>query len=101
MAKEAVERELRARQADLIALVQHPSWPLLREIFNARKKAQLSDLANSLISGDEVDQRKIDRIAGFWIGANWVLSNPELAERSLKQALAHVERMTEEGSNGI
>lgn len=72
-------------------LKQHPSWGELRQLFENRRRKHFDLLARQLLAGNEVDQRYVDRMAGFFKGAEWILDHPDLAESSLKTALKRAE----------
>lgn len=78
---------LSQRAGRLHELKEHPSWAELRALFEERRDKHFKNLSRQLIAGAEVDQRYVDRMAGFFRGAQWILDNPEQAEQSLKTAL--------------
>lgn len=76
---------------DLAKLTEHPSWPVLRQVFaDAREKAERK-LSREMLSGGElvapVDQRKVDYRRGFLRGCQAVLDHPELAQHAFEKAL--------------
>lgn len=83
---EDATRELQQRQVRLTALTLHPSWEELRSEFDRKKARQEKQLLSELLRGEPLDQRRIDWFRGFWQGAEWILNNPEMAERSFKRA---------------
>ena len=83
------------RAQELSKLKKHPSWPVLREIFEGKKNQWFGSLARSLMAGQLVDQREIDRKAGFFAGAEWILDNPDMAEASLNRALKKAQTLEE------
>lgn len=99
-ARRLTELEQRARR--LGELKEHPSWLLLREIFEAKRQRSFAVLMKQLMNGGAqappLDQRTLDFERGFWAGANWILENPEQAEKTLQSALNRAERL--EGSEG-
>lgn len=82
---------LQERATRLGQLKTHPSWAELRALFEERRRKHYDNLARQLVAGAEIDQRYVDRMAGFFKGAQWLLDNPELAESSLKAALKKAE----------
>lgn len=93
-----VPRELRQRQERLSSLAAHPGFEDLKELFKARKEKHLKEVALDIMGDKEVDQRKLDRIRGFWAGCSWLLANPDMAEGSLKKALAAANILEENGN---
>ena len=83
----------RDRAARLGELREHPSWAELRAVLEERKAVYFRSLQRQLINGSAVDQRYIDRVAGFFKGAEWILDNPDLAEKSLQNAIKRATRM--------
>ena len=79
--------EKRDRAVRLGELREHPSWAELRAVLEERKAVYFRSLQRQLVSGSAVDQRYIDRVAGFFRGAEWILDNPDLAEKSLQAAV--------------
>ena len=93
------ERVLRQQQERLSSLAAHPGWEDLKNIFEARKEKDLKRVALTAIMGDKAaDQRELDRIHGWWAGCSWLLRNPDMAESSLKKALAAAQLMEENGN---
>lgn len=85
-----------AEQAQTLSeLKKHPSWRLLRQIFERKQTKYFDALASRLMRGGidspPLDQRELDYQRGFWAGARWILDNPEQAERSLELALKRVQ----------
>jgi hypothetical protein len=39
------------------------------------------------MSGEAVDQRKLDFLRGYWAGAEYLIANPEQAESTFESAL--------------
>jgi hypothetical protein len=89
--------EIKVRAARLSELKSHPSWAELRALLEERKARRFGLLQRQLIDGIAVDQRYLDRLAGFFKGAEWILDNPDMAEQSLERA---VERALREGLLG-
>src|SRR5690348_13502248 len=99
MAQVSAEKEtlLRERQERLTSLANHPGWAQLKQVFAARKEAHVKSVAAKLIAGEEIQQRELDRIHGWWAGCQWLINNPDMAESSLKKALAAAKLMEEDG----
>lgn len=83
--------QLQERATRLGELRAHPSWAELCEVVAEKKAARFEQLRKNLLSGEPVDQRYIDRLAGFFMGAEFVLERPDLAEASLATALKKAE----------
>ena len=89
------------RAARLGQLKDHDSWAELRTLFEERRAKHYKSLTDQLMAGSEIDQRYVDRTAGFFKGAQWILDNPDLAESSLASALRKAELLagtTERGT---
>lgn len=84
---------LAARAERLGRIKDHPSWHELRALFEERREKHYASLTSRLLAGAEIDQRQIDRTAGFFRGAEWILNNPDQAQDSLKRALEKAERL--------
>jgi hypothetical protein len=91
------ERQLRQRQEKLTALANHPSWPTLKESFEAKKNSHLNMIAAELLGEDPINQRQLDWIRGYWQGCSWLLANPGMAEHSLEAALKKARTLEEDG----
>jgi hypothetical protein len=78
---------LKVRAARLSELKSHPSWAELRALLEERKARRFGQVQRQLIDGLAVDQRYLDRLAGFFKGAEWILDNPDMAEQSLERAV--------------
>ena len=83
--------QLTERAHRLGKLKEHESWAELRGLFEERRARHYERLQKQLLAGGEIDQRYIDRLAGFFKGAQWVLDNPEMAEKSLDSAIRKAE----------
>ena len=75
------------RAQELGKLKDHASWPVLRQVVDAKLDRVQQSLLKRLMAGTSADQREIDRLIGFRAGALWVLDNPDKAEDSLNAAL--------------
>jgi hypothetical protein len=68
---------------------------LLKEIVASKKTRQFDYFTKQLMSGEAVDQRKLDFLRGWWAGCDYVIANPENAEATfdaaMKQAQAYDE----------
>ena len=82
----------RDRAARLGELREHPSWAELRAVLEERKAVHFRSLQRQLMAGYH-DQRYVDRMSGFFKGAEWILDNPDLAEKSLQNAIKRATRM--------
>lgn len=84
---------LTQRAERLGKIKEHESWAELRALFEERRDKHYKSLTSRLLAGAEIDQRHVDRTAGFFHGAQWILDHPDLAEASLKRALERAERL--------
>ena len=69
------------------SLMEHPAWLLLKEKLDRTEEAYMADLARQMMSGELLDQRKIDRSVGFVEGVRSVLSLPERIEEDFERVL--------------
>jgi hypothetical protein len=76
------------RNAEIVSLGTHPSWPALQEEVAVRKRELEQQILVWAMSPAGVDQRKIDYLRGVLKGIEWLAGKPENAERSLEKALA-------------
>lgn len=83
--------QVKRRSSRLSELKDHPSWPELQAALDDRKEKTLTGITRQLMAGEPVDQRYLDRVAGFYVGAQWILDNPDLNERRLTAVLAKAE----------
>lgn len=92
---QAKVQEIAERAQALGELKKHPSWRVLRDVFDKRRHQYFESLARQLMRGSidapVVPQRELDYQRGFWAGAKWILDNPEMAETSLEHALRRAE----------
>lgn len=75
------------RAARLAELRDHPSWAELQVVLNERRDRVFESMRRQLMAGEPADQRYIDRVAGFFVGAQWILDNPDMAENALERAV--------------
>ncbi len=68
-------------------------WNELRLMVAAREEKFSRNLAARLLSGTPVDQREIDRFAGFFAGCKWLLDSVDHAEETLERALQKAQDM--------
>lgn len=87
---------LRDRTVKLSQLREHPSWPELRSCLEERKTKTFAGIQRQLVSGVAIDQRWLDRVAGFFAGAEWLLDNPDMTEQKLQRAVERAALFTEE-----
>jgi hypothetical protein len=87
---EDVSRQKR-RTSILSELKDNPSWAELQRALDDYQARKFAAFSRRLIAGEEVDQRYIDRLAGFFIGAQWILDNPDLNEQKLEAKLRKAE----------
>lgn len=72
---------------DLGKLKDEPSWEILRERFEAMKKADVESLARKILTGTTPDAEHLAERRGFWKGAQWVIDNPDLAQQAFDRAM--------------
>jgi hypothetical protein len=82
----------RDRAALLSSLKDNPAWVELRLIYEERRARQEKILLRSLMSGNPVDQRYIDRMAGYLDGMKDLLDDPGRSEDQFRRALERAER---------
>lgn len=75
-------------------LVDQPAWGMLRDELANRRTQEFTRILRRMMHGG-IDaslpsQRELDYKRGFFSGAQWILDNPDLAERSLKEALRRI-----------
>lgn len=87
---------LRDRTVKLSQLREHPSWAELQLVLEERKAKVFGTIQRQLIEGVEVDQRWIDRVAGFFKGAEWILDNPDMIEQKLEREVKRAALFTQE-----
>jgi hypothetical protein len=83
-----VERQKAATDSELVALIQHPSWPEL-EAEVARRSTQIErELLSAIINRPgPVNQSEIDFKRGVLYGLTWIINRPRNAELSLERYL--------------
>lgn len=78
-------RELKIKAGKLSTLTEHPAWATLRAEFETKRRKWFEVMVEAFIHRGEVPD--LQRNSDFWRGAEWVLNNPDLAEKSLRIAL--------------
>lgn len=76
-------------------LREHAGWRRLRDSIRADRDRFLLGIARQLMSGQEVDQRKIDFYRGYFQGALDTVERPEKAEENLERAARHAWALTQ------
>ncbi len=80
---------LAERALALDRIRQSPDWPALREEYQ-RKREKITSRFNAFaLHGPQVEaveQRELDYWRGFLDGAEWLLDNPEHAQRTFSRA---------------
>lgn len=59
----------------------------MKLVIEKKEEKVVGLLSRNILAGKAVDQRVIDRQAGFWAGAMHVLNHPENAEAEMDAAL--------------
>lgn len=75
-----------ARSERMAKIAQTEGWDELKEEFKRKKERQLKALISKFVNGN-FDQREADWHRGFWAGCEWLLANPDMAEKSVERAL--------------
>jgi hypothetical protein len=83
---------LAERSARLQKLTEYPEWAELRALTEERRDFYMTNLTKRLTNGSAVDQREIDRHAGFWKGALAVLEYPAAVEKKLETVLKRAQQ---------
>jgi hypothetical protein len=76
----------------LAELKTHPSWEELGRVVAERKEAFYRSMTKRLIAGALIDQREIDRAAGYYEGLEDLLRAPDKAENKMRRAHERAER---------
>ena len=80
-------RALMLRRAELTALAQHPSWPVLDTVLREKADRIKNRIAVKAIgTGIGAEEQAYER--GFLMGMSYVLSVPENAEKRLEDLFA-------------
>jgi hypothetical protein len=80
------EELLRARQARLTALAEHPSWAEM-EAEVERKIARVEKIASARMMGTGLSELEQAQIRGMVAALRWIVLVPKSAERSLAKFL--------------
>lgn len=81
------------RATVLAELKTLPAWEELGRVVAERKEAFYRSMTKRLIGGEEINQREIDRAAGYYEGLEDLLRAPDKAETRMKRALEKAERL--------
>lgn len=83
-----LERQRAAVHAEMVALGNHGSWPVLQQEV-IREKARIERMiVNQALKPEGLDQRRIDFLRGCVRGMEWIATLPDDSERSLERYLA-------------
>lgn len=82
----------RERAARLAPLKESLAWKELRVVVAERQERHQKMLMRHLLSGKPVDQRYIDRMAGYLDGMNDLLNDPEKSDNDFVSALSRYEK---------
>ena len=80
------------RAVRLRGLREHPGWAELESVIAERKEFHYRKLHRALIEGEVVDQRLIDRMAGYFDACEDLLKRPDMANRAFASALARYQK---------
>jgi hypothetical protein len=83
---------LTEKTARMASLKEHPGWADLRAHFANRRRVWTERLQKDLMEGRALDQRDIDRHAGFWKGAEFILEHPDMTEKKLETTLKRAQQ---------
>lgn len=84
---------LRDRARRLGAIKDNAGWLELRAEYERKRERWIK---SHLLSPMSIDLRELDFKRGFWAGCQWLLDNPEMAEKSLQEALSRADRVKED-----
>ena len=83
-----LERQRAAVHAEMVALGNHGSWPVLREEVIRERSRIERKIVNHALNPSGLDQRQIDFLRGVIKGMEWIATLPDDSERSLERYLA-------------
>lgn len=96
-AKNPKFRETVSDGLELHGLLEHPGWKVLKEHFAKGSERYARQLTAQIMSGEAVDQRRIDYMRGCKEMAHAIFSRPETALADLERtALQLLERTWQE-----
>ena len=84
---EQERRDLIVRQGELLALYQHPAWPVLEAVLDTRRQAFEREVLTVMLGGEGMSLERQAFIRGFFKGMAYVLSIPSNAETRLATIL--------------
>lgn len=93
---EEEQRALVVRQGELTALAQHPSWPVLEAVIEAKREEFMREIAVAIFAGLALPPERQAFIRGFLKGAQYVLVVPTNAQAALERELR--EQLSEEAA---
>lgn len=67
-------------------LREHAGWRRLYDKVRENKDGFMLSLSRRLMAGETVSPEEIAHSRGFYEGALWIISQPEVAERNLERA---------------
>lgn len=90
--------EEKARNAsELVKLNDNPSFQYLKLVAERHRDKLVEVLTRAILSEQPLDQRKVDYLRGLSDGAIGLVTRPENAESTLKNALKRLEEGTTNG----
>ena len=78
-----------ARAERLAKIARSEGWAELKEEYKRKRERLMKKAVHDYLErGQPVDQRHLDYLRGFFAGCDWILKNPDLAEKSVEEALS-------------
>lgn len=71
---------------------------VLKNILETKKERNTTYWTRQLMSGKDIDQRQLDFSRGFWAGVDYLIANPENAEKTFEIAMKRAQ-VLDEGSD--
>lgn len=88
-------KQIGDRAQELGKLKKHPSWKVLREVCESKRDRLSQLVAKDIVSGEPIDQRKLDYLRGWAAATEHLLAVPENAESALETALKKARQLEE------
>jgi hypothetical protein len=85
---EEEQRALLLRRGELMALAQHPSWPVLESVIDEQRQLYLSEIGHKIMTDSlTLSPERQAFIRGWMKGALYVLAVPMRNEAALEREL--------------